>query len=260
MAFPEDQARRQANGLAASEPFVSGHTRALVVVALFVAYIVVVASAIAAKIMQFVLPTVVIAAAEGDQEQLTLDDLIQFFVALATLFIFISLVVAFLVWLHRVAKNVPALGNAKSQVQYTPGLAVGSFFIPFVNLVIPYKAIREIWEKSDPSIRSEENAMFASPPSAPPLLLFWWIVWIVSNFLSNIVLRLQFDSTHDTGDFVNGLDIVSDLANILAAVLAIMVVRNIDRRQAARARHVTYTLNIPPPPPVFRQPPPMSQS
>lgn len=250
MMTPEYNAPKP-SGLSAYEPFVSAHTRAVVVVSLFVGYIVVTVSGAAAKVMQLVLPPMVIAAAEGDQEQLTLDDLLQFLVALATLFIFISLVIAFCVWLHRTSKNLPALGNSKSKIEYTSGWAVGSFFVPFVNLVVPYKAIKEIWEKSDPSIRTDEEFMFAAPSSAPPLLLGWWIVWLASNFISNISWRLE-SRAPDMASFVTVVDIVSDIANVIAAVLAIMVVRAIDRRQTERARHVTYVPNLPPPPPLFR--------
>jgi hypothetical protein len=94
--------------------------------------------------------------------------------------------------------------------------------------------------------------MFAQSSSAP-LLLGWWIAWVVSNFISNISWRLQ-SRTPDTETFVTGVDIISDLANIVAAALAIMVVRGIDRRQAERARHVAYIPNMPPPPPIFRPP------
>jgi hypothetical protein len=76
----------------------------------------------------------------------------------------------------------------------------------------------------------------------------------VSNFLSNISWRLE-SRAADTDSFVTVVDIISGLGNIVAAVLAVMVVRGIDRRQAERARHVTYVPNLPPPPPVFRRQP-----
>jgi hypothetical protein len=241
-------------GLTASDPFVSAHTRAMVVVALFVAYIVVAVSAVAAKVMQLVLPPLVLAAAEGDQEQLTLGELIQFLVALATLFVFISLVIAFLVWLHRVAKNLPALANPKSRVEYTPGWAVGTFFIPLANLFLPYRAVKEIWVKSDPSVRTEDDRMFASS-SAPPLLLGWWITWIATNILGRVSGRAQ-SGPPGMKSFVMFADLLSDLFAIVAAALGIMVVRGIDRRQAERARHVAYVPHMPPPPPIFRPPNP----
>jgi len=84
MTIPGNQGRTPA-GLTASEPFVSAHTRATVVVLLFAAYIVVTATGVLTKVLQLVLPPVVLAAAEGEQEQLTLGDLAECLVALATL-------------------------------------------------------------------------------------------------------------------------------------------------------------------------------
>jgi uncharacterized protein DUF4328 len=252
MAFPEHQARMPA-GLTASEPFVSAHTRAMVVVALFVAYIVVTISAIAANIMQVTLPTMVIAAAEGDQEQFTLADLIQFLVALATLFVFISLVIAFLVWLHRSVKNLPALGTPKSKVEHTPGWAVGFFFIPVAHLFLPYRVLKETWAKSDPSVSTEDGFMMAPPSTTPSLLVGWEITWVAWNVLSNISWRLESRASGMQGVIVV-IDIISDLFGIICAVFAITVVRGIDRRQTERARLVTYSPNIPPPPPIFRPP------
>lgn len=251
MATPQNPPPGPA-GLTASEPFVSAHTRATVVVVLFGLYVVVALSAVATNVAQLALPPVVLGAAEEGGEPLTLGDLFQFLVALATLFVFVALVVAFCLWLHRAAKNLRALGNKR--VEHSPGWAVGSFFVPFANLVIPYKAVKEVWEKSDPSVRTGDDLMFAAPSSSGPLL-GWWIAWLVSNFLSNIAWRLQAKSTLVTGDFVAGVDIASDLANVVAALLAIAVVRGIDRRQTERARRVTYLPHMPPPPPLFRPQP-----
>lgn len=237
--------------LTSSEPFVSAHTRAMVVVALFVAYIAVALSAVAARVAQLALPPFVLFAAEGDQEQLTLGDLLQFFVGLATVVVFVSLVVAFLVWLHRAARNLPALGNPKSKIEYTPGWAVGGFFIPFANLYMPYKAVKEVWEKSDPAAASPgDDLMFAQSASPPPWMLGWWVTWVASNVLANISWRIDSEA-HNVEGLIAGLEIFSDLFGIVSAALAIVVVRAIDRRQAERARHVTYAPHLPPPPPIF---------
>jgi hypothetical protein len=49
----------------------------------------------------------------------------------------------FCLWLHRAAKNLPALG--RGGMQFTPGWSVGWFFIPFANLVKPLAAVSELW-------------------------------------------------------------------------------------------------------------------
>ena len=243
-------------GLTSSEPFVSAHGRSLAVVSLFVAYIVVTVMATAVNLMRMAAPDVVIAE-DVEQGRLTLAELLQFLVAIPTIFIYLALVVAFLIWLHRVAKNLPALGNAKSRIEYTPGWAVGSFFIPFANLFMPYKGVKEVWEKSDPAVRTEEDFMFAPPSSAPSLLVGWWLTWLAHNILSNAVMRLQ-NRAGAGGEesFVIVLDIVSDAFGIIAAALAVLVVRGIDKRQLERSRNVNYVSRLAPPPPLFTQPPP----
>ena len=258
MATPENQPATA--GLTAEEPFVSAHGRATVVVALFVAYIAVALFAVAVNLFMLTTDPVVLAAAsEGDPEQLTLNDLLQLLVGLAAFVVYLALVVAFLLWLYRASRNVPALGNPKSAVEYSPGWAVGSFFVPFVNLVVPYKAVREVWEKSDPAIRSEDDIRF-TPPSSTPLLLGWWLTWLATNVLSNITWRLHSETaTPDTLRFVAGIEIAADLIGVVSAALAVIVVRGIDRRQAERARHVSYAGGAPPPPPVFTQPTPPQQ-
>ena len=236
------------SGLTASEPFVSAHGRAVVVVALFVAYILTALFSIVTNIVALAEPIVLITE-EG--QQVTLYDVLLLLSILATFLVCGALVVAFLVWLYRAVRNVPALGNPKSGVEYSPGWAVGSFFVPFVNLVVPYRAVREVWEKSDPAVRTGDDFMFAQPSSAP-LVLGWWLAWIASNVLSNIAWRLHDDvMSPGTLRFVAGVHITSHLSGIVAAALAIPVVRGIDRRQTERARHVTNVSHMPPPPPVF---------
>lgn len=236
------------SGLNAAEPFVSAHGRATIVIALFVAYIVTALFSIVTNVVAFAEPIVL--ASEGGQ-QVTLHDMLFLLSLLATFLVLVPLAVAFLVWLHRVVRNVPALGNPKSGVEYSPGWAVGSFFVPLVSLVVPYKAVREVWEKSDPAVRSGDDFMLAKPSSAP-LVLGWWLVWIAWNFLSNISWQLVDDvMTPDTLRFAAGFHIASHLSGLVAAALAIPVVRGIDRRQQERARHFAQVSYTPPPPPVF---------
>ena len=258
MTIPDDQARAP-EGLTSNVPFVSAHTRAVVVVVLFVAYTVVALFSAAADVLAFITNPVVIAAEEGVNERLTLFELLQGLAGLATLAVFVALAVAFLMWLHRASKNLRALGNPSQRIEFTPGWAVGWFFIPFANLVMPYKAVREVWEKSDPAVRTGDDLMFAGPSSAP-LLLGWWVTFIASNVAGNISGRLMETAHTDSAlRFTAGVDLIASLLAVVAAVLAILVVRDIDRRQAERARHVTYAPHTPPPPPIFRQPQPAGE-
>lgn len=263
MATTETQQQAPAPGLPASEPFVSAHRRAMVVIALFVTYIVLSFLSLGTTVFRIATDPVILAAAEEEgEEAITLADLLMLLVGLPAILVYIALVVAFLMWLYRVSKNVPALGNAKSRVEYSPGWAVGSFFIPFANFYMPYKAVREVWDKSDPAIKTEDDIMF-TPSGSAPHLLGWWLTWLAATVLSRISWRLEGRSGRpDLQNFIAGVDIAADVLAILAAVLAIIVVRDIDRRQTERSRYVNYAPHTPPPPPLFTQqpqPPPQQQ-
>jgi hypothetical protein len=193
------------------------------------------------------------------QEAADSNDMRQGAVWLIHLVVRVALIIAFLLWLYRAAGNLAALGNPKTRIEYTPGWAVGWFFIPFANLVMPYKAVSEIWVKSEPPVREGDGFAFSPRPSTS-LVLAWWLTWLASNFISRFVSRF-FDKA-ETIEAMQGMTwaaIIADVLFIVAAVLAIFVVKSIDRRQEERSRHVAYVRNLPPPPPIFRPQPSESQ-
>jgi hypothetical protein len=51
--------------------------------------------------------------------------------------------ICLLIWMYRSYKNLPALGA--QELTLSPGWAAGGFFVPFLNLVIPYMVMSEIW-------------------------------------------------------------------------------------------------------------------
>lgn len=245
-------------GLRASEPFVSGHGRATAVVVLFAAYICVSVSSIVSNLMQIGLLSEAVSGGITT-EQAEANDMRQLAVNVILILIFVALAVAFLVWLHRVMKNLPALGNPKTRIEYTPGWAVGSFFIPFANLFMPYRAVSEAWNKSNPLVRTEEGLTFA-PRSTSGLLTAWWVSWIAFGIVGRVASKLESSAkAPETFIHVTWVMIVADALAILSGVLAILVVRGLDRRQEERSRNVTYAPHTPPPPPLFTPPPPRPQ-
>lgn len=239
-------------GLTAGEPFVSAHGRAQVVLFLFATFVAVSLFSLFSNLLQLDLIADALSGGEVAQDRAELNDVRQMVAGLLQIAARLLLAVAFLVWLHRVTKNVPALGNPMSKINYTPGWAVGSFFIPFGNLFMPYRAVREVWDHSDPAVRTEEEAGSTLRPARPALVVGWWLGFILWTFINRISDNLTRGAeTAQAMRTVTGLTITSDVVGIVAAVLGIMVVRGLDRRQAERARHVAYVPNMPPPPPLF---------
>ena len=56
--------------------------------------------------------------------------------------------VAWCVWQHRAHANLRAF--ARSGLRFTPGWAVGWWFVPIASLWKPFEAVRELWKASDP--------------------------------------------------------------------------------------------------------------
>ncbi|HLM54988.1 MAG TPA: DUF4328 domain-containing protein [Pyrinomonadaceae bacterium] len=248
---PPDGPPNSDEPLKSSEPYRPNKGRALAVTVSLLVYVGVTVLSIVAVGLGGYLPAAEVLPAEAGDEALSLSDLVTILMALLTLAVYVLTVVLFCMWVHRAYKNLPALGNPPKYLNYSPRWAVGSFFIPLASLVLPYIIVKEIWDRSDPSVRTETDLMF-TPTGGSPLLLGWWIVWVVSNVLSNISFRLSSENAPpDTQAMLTNLSVLSDCFNIVAAVLAVLVVRAVTARQEERSRHVTYVAQGPPPPPVF---------
>lgn len=144
----------------------------------------------------------------------------------------IATVVVFLIWLNLSHKNLLALRPAF--LRFSSGWAVGWWFIPFANLVKPFQVVREVWCESDPEIPQDQMFLTESLHSAPTFMALWWGFWLAANIVTNGVDKL-FDLDRTDNVSVVGLGfVVASALTIIAAVLAIKVVRDITSRQAAR--------------------------
>jgi hypothetical protein len=167
--------------------------------------------------------------------------------------VYIFTVTMFLVWLHRAHSNLRSL-NA-THLEFTPGWAVGWWFIPFANLVKPFQAVREVWVESDPNGGVGEAGFLSSAArSAPAYMGVWWGLWLISNFVSNVAGRVYDPDTMSDVELGALVFIIPSIVSIIAAIPAIMVVRDITARQTARAANVGSRVlrgDVPPPPPMF---------
>lgn len=153
--------------------------------------------------------------------------------------LFLFTAILFLVWMHRAYKNLPLLGAPRAS--FTPGGAVGAWFIPLVNLVRPYQAMAELWRRSGPIPDSEDFAT----PSSPAIMKAWWGMWIVSNLFGQIVIRTSLTSSELPELITMSWEqAVSSLLGIFSAVLAILVVHDVSARQSEKHRRM---LESPPP-------------
>jgi hypothetical protein len=168
--------------------------------------------------------------------------LLVFLLAILDILIYWTTAVFFCIWLYRAYGNLRAF-NPWSRPDYSPGWAVGSFFIPFVNLVVPYRAVREVWQKSQPP------DPLLPPSDTPASFPLWWMFWLLALFAARISMRASFrdDVPESTATMIS---IVAGALSIVAAVFAYVVVDAIDKRQEETSGKVKLgAFSGPPPPP-----------
>jgi hypothetical protein len=140
----------------------------------------------------------------------------------------IPCVVLFCMWLHRVVRNMPALGSW--DVRWSPSGAVVRCFIPFLNLAHPMSGTLEAWRASDLTQRWV-NETIRKRIRPPALIVGWWAAWLIGGILSRIAFQIGRGS--DAGALVasTAVDLASAVVLIGAAVLAVLTVRVVTRRQ-----------------------------
>ncbi len=150
--------------------------------------------------------------------------------------IVLAIVPCFIVWCFRAAKNQEAL--ARRPERLGPGWAIGGWFIPLANLVIPVLVIQDLWRGSDARIERGDPRWRIAERSW--LVGWWWGLLVVSllAFAGAPIDRRELDLAEARG--ANLLALVAMLCVASSAVLAILVVRRLDERQlATREAHVT---------------------
>ena len=146
----------------------------------------------------------------------------------------IATIVVWLVWQHRAHSNLRPLGARN--LRFTPGWVVGWWFIPFMNFAMPYLTMRELMKASDPA----GGAADWPARRTPSLLPLWWVAFLVPFVLGAIGTGVAgtghtLDATITRESFA----LAAEGVRLVAAVLAILVVRGVDARQDAKRARVT---------------------
>ena len=165
-----------------------------------------------------------------DPELIEISVLIRGLSALGQMFLFIITPICFCMLMYRCAKNARALGF--TGFSHTPGWVAGWFFIPFAHLIMPYKAIAEIWQSSRATVELGEYPEWWET-NIGFLLKAWWAAWIFGTILTNFSSRMSRSSLFET----IGMSLIpfAALLQVIAAILCIMVVLKLTKLQNLQA-------------------------
>jgi hypothetical protein len=138
-------------------------------------------------------------------------------------------ILAFLVlrWVYIACANAHARTDIK--MKFTPGWAVGWYFVPLFNLVRPFQAMLEVWHVS-------QNPAVAPPQKTPALVGAWWFFWInsliVDRIASRTIIRAE---TIDDFQLSNAAYLATDLLLIPLTVALIFLINKIHEFQMQQA-------------------------
>ena len=114
------------------------------------------------------------------------------------------------------------------ELNISPRWSVGWYFIPFANLVMPYRSLKETFKAS---FNSEEWQNNRVPYDFP----IWWATFLIGNGLSNVSLRMYLKLgeiyTHEQLNQISYIDIVADILLIINAIFLLRIVNIIYNNQ-----------------------------
>ena len=123
-------------------------------------------------------------------------------------------------WIYRSNLNLQNISTIK--LRFSPGWAVGWYFIPIMSLWKPYQAMKEIY------LKSVQIANLSQKKELPGFFIMWWLTWIVTNYLGWAFLRYSL-SAEELNELiaVSQLAIVFDLIDIINVYLFLKIVQTI---------------------------------
>ena len=140
----------------------------------------------------------------------------------------------FLSWVYRKYSNLSRL--KVGGLRCKPDMAVGWFFVPVINLFMPYLIIKQLWQASDPEQELSKSSDWRQLKS--PRLIGWWAaftpLFLAFNlWQSNVVSALPGGEVYRIRiDFVWGG--LSDVLLGLFCFLTLRIVVAIDERQRVK--------------------------
>lgn len=145
-----------------------------------------------------------------------LNSLVQFNSYSPGLFIICATI--FLYWLYQANQNVRYIGI--NDLEFTPGWAVGSFFIPILSLYWPYKVIKEMWKGT-----FSDSPNTWKQQTTPAMIGIWWLCFLISIFGNSLVQNNKINGPQEFFNYLAYTSIFQFFSIVSAALITLIVFR-----------------------------------
>ena len=170
-------------------------------------------------------------------DELSLNNI---FISLSKLFsivIFITAAIIYFVWVRRSYRNLSTL--QKNPIEYSSAWAIGSYFVPILNLFRPYTIMKEIWFGSQPefSLEDESPDELHERRSSTTFLNIWWAAFLINGIANNFSIRLSFKADTTQKMLTNyWVDIIAMTTGIFLSLIVIYLVLSVKNWQLEKIK------------------------
>lgn len=141
---------------------------------------------------------------------------------------------------YRLMRNLHQIQS--NYVTTSPGWAVGWYFIPFANLVMPVQAVTQIWRGTFAATEGEP------PPDPNGAIAAWWGCWLIGNISDSVGERLigagllQEPTTPSTEMLYAALGLFGfgALMSVLACIFMLRLFGKLTRAQSQMVRAAAF--------------------
>jgi len=126
--------------------------------------------------------------------------------------------VTFIMWFRRAYYN---LHQTPIPLSYGEGWAAGAWFVPIMNLFVPYRIMKELYQKTN--IIFQQNLKTCSIRLKTSNLAPWWTLWIITEIIDRIIFRIVIKGVE--GPFVESLSIISAVLTFICGWITIKIIK-----------------------------------
>lgn len=156
-------------------------------------------------------------------ELIELLDTVSVVLGLLQTLCIVATIVFFIRWFRRAYGNLIRLNVG---MDYDESKAVWGYFIPLINWVRPVKTMKEIYLKTQDTLKNYDSHLVVD--NSTGFIVLWWVVYIINGIVGNYASKvLDKADTIETFVEANNAYIVADLVDLASIALAIIVIQKV---------------------------------